>query len=61
MKIDLAINLDPLKVTEWDLQIWVAVLLLSQAFFLGMWLIHEVRRHRSPVDRLMRDQHFGGV
>jgi len=61
MKIDLSINLAALDVTEWDLQVWVAVLLISQAVGIVMWARHELKRHQdSPVERLTR-RHFGGV
>lgn len=59
MKIDLSMDLASLDVTAWDLQVWVAVLLLSQAFAITMLVWHEVRKQRSPVDRLMRDDGFG--
>jgi len=60
MKIDLSIDLAALDVTEWDLQVWFVVMLVSQALCIVLWLRHELKRQDSPVERLTR-RHFGGV
>jgi len=59
MKIDLPLDFASLDVTQWDLEVWVCVLLAIQAFALVMCLWHDVRRNASPVERLLRRRHFG--
>lgn len=60
MKIDLAINLASLDPTEWDFQVWLVVMLLTQAFAFFMWIRRDMKRE-DKVERLVRDRHFGGV
>ena len=59
MKIDLiSIDFSPLDVTQWDLQVWVCVMLLTQAFGIFMWVRHQMKKD-APVERLVRDRRFG--
>lgn len=58
MKIDLSLDLALLDVTEWDLRVWLAVLLIGQGFALLVWVRHQMKQD-SPVERLARGRHFG--
>lgn len=60
-QLDLAIDLSPLDITQWDLRVWVALMLIAQALIIARIIVREVKRESSPVERLLRGRHFGGV
>lgn len=59
MKIDLPALLDVPMPDEF--QIWIVVMLLTQALAFFLWVRRDMNKCNSPVERLVRDRYFGGV
>ena len=58
MKIDLAIDLAPSIESVEIFIAWCAIVFGAGLF---LWACWQLWSWKSPVDRAMRDKHFGGV